>query len=30
MRSNIELVENELPISAEVVHELHRRYERLS
>lgn len=25
MRANIELVENDLPISAKVVHELHRR-----
>jgi aryl-alcohol dehydrogenase-like predicted oxidoreductase len=30
MRSNIELVEKELPITAEVVRELHRRFERLN
>lgn len=30
MKSNLELVENELPISAEVVRELHHRFERLS
>ena len=30
MRSNIELVENELPISEEVVRELHSRFEQLN
>ena len=29
MRTNIKLVENELPLPAEVVQELHRRFERL-